>query len=342
MANGIYHGTIANPRAGGVGLSGETDFNIKTTLRMAPGFKDLKKIVLPRYLPVENKDKPPHYLMFCDVDKDKLDPYRGIKLADEQSAEYIKRAIARSVTTPVENLEFFFGYLEHPDPEVARDAFLEFAKAADADIQKAAKKLDPEKLRKWLLDPKTPPVRLGVYALLLGACGKEADIKLLRDLLDSSKEERYINAADGLLAGYMQQYPKEGWKLIHEILGDGRKPLLLRLALLRTIRYYQGAQPTESKASILAAMKILLNQGELADLAIEDMRRWNLWDLSDEVMASYDKKGFDAPIMRRTIIRYALCAKPTAEVTAWLKVRRMKEAEEVKEVEQGLEFERRK
>jgi hypothetical protein len=338
MARIILHGTIANPRTTG-GLTGETDFHIKTILRSAPAIKGKTKLVLPRFLPVNEKESPPHYILFCDADGMKIDPYRGIRIAGTRTVEYIKKSLTLNDKDAVNNLVFFFGYLDDADPEVARDAFLEYAKANDVDIAKAAPKLNADKLRTWIKDPKTPAQRLGVYALLLGACGKAEDIALLRSLLDS-KESRYVNAADGLLAGYMQKKPKEGWELAQSILADGRTPLLLRLTVLRTLRFYQGAQPKESREQILKAMKALLAQGEMADIAIEDLRRWRIWDLSGNVLKLYGQKGYDAPLMKGAIIRYALSCPPTKETQAFLSARRATEPDEVKAVEEGLKYEK--
>src|SRR5262245_12415318 len=187
MARVILHGTIDNPRAAGV--TGQTDFHVKTVLRDDKAIKGVTKIVLPRYLPADKKD-PPHYVLFADIDGKKVDAYRGVPVKGKTaSVEYLKKALALKATDTVGNLQFFFKYLEDADPEVARDAFLEFAKATDPDIGKAAPKLDAAKLRAWIKSDKTPAYRVGVYALLLGACGKDADAAYLRGLLDS-KEER--------------------------------------------------------------------------------------------------------------------------------------------------------
>ncbi len=338
MARLILHGTIANPRATG-GLTGQTDFHIKTVLRDDPAVKGKKTLVLQRFLPVNDKDKPPHYLLFCDVEAGKIDPYRGVVIRGPETVQYVRKALALKPTETPANLEFFFRHLDDPDPEVSRDAFLEFAKANDGDIARAAPKLDPAKLRAWVKDPKTPQQRLGVYAILLGACGTDADVELLRTLLDS-KEDRYVSAADGLLGGYMQKKPREGWALLQATLADGRKPLLLRLAVLRTLRFGHGARPKESRPEVVKAMRALLAQGELADLAVEDLRRWGIWDLTADVLRSYGRKGFDSPLMKRAVIRYALTSPPTKETTAFLAGRRAAEADVVKEVEEGLKFEK--
>ena len=57
----------------------------------------------------------------------------------------------------------------------------------------------------------------------------------------------------------------------------------------------------------------MLRQGELADLAVEDLRKWGRWETADKVLALYGKPSHNIPIVRRTILRYALsCPKKTA------------------------------
>jgi hypothetical protein len=338
LARVILHGTIANPRTSPDG-KGRTDFIVRTTLRSDPGFKDLKTLVLPRYLPIDNPKDPPHYVLFCDIDGRTLDPYRGVPLKSATTVAYLKKAFALDGKKTADNLAFYFNHLDDPDPEVARDAFLEFARSTDADILRAAPKLSRDRVRRWLDDPKMNRWQVAVYALLLGACGKPADADYLRKLLDRT-EERYRGAADGILAGYIQLEPRKGWELTHAILADGRKPLPLRLRVLQTLRFYRAAQPKETRPQVVRALGALMKQGELADLAVEDLRRWEIWDLTPEVLRLYGQKGYDAPLMQRAIIRYALTCKPTNETKAFLTRRRAAEADVVKEVEEGLKLEK--
>jgi hypothetical protein len=175
--------------------------------------------------------------------------------------------------------------------------------------------------------------------MLLGASGTAADADFLRKLLDG-QEERYSEAYDGILAGYLQRKPKEGWELAYSILADGRKPLSLRLAVLRTLRFYHAGQPKQSRPQVLRAMRTVLAQGELADLAAEDLRRWGVWDLTKEVLSCWGKKGLDAPLVQRALVRYALCCPATTEAKVFLARRRADEADMVKEVEEGLKLEK--
>jgi len=339
MSKAIIYGSIANPRTTGDARSGSTDFHVTRTLRAHAIMKEQKKLVLPRYLPVTDKNNPPKYVLFCDVDGKKLDPYRAVKLSGPAAAEYVKKAMALDPKDQAAALSFFFRHLDDPDPEVSRDAFLEFARAGDADIAKAAKSFDASKIRSWLKDEKTPTMRLGVYAVLLGLAGKSEDAAFLRGLLDA-KEERMKGAADGVMAGYIALAPEEGWKLAREVLADGREPLTKRILLMRTLRFYQGAQPDKSKPHLLKSMKGVLDQGDLADLAVEDLRRWKVWDLTADILPLYGKKGYDSPLVERGIIRYALCAPSSERTQAFLKARRAQEPDVVGEVEEGLRLEK--
>jgi hypothetical protein len=61
-------------------------------------------------------------------------------------------------------------------------------------------------------------------------------------------------------------------------------------------------------------MRLLLDRPEMADLAISHLARWQDWAIQDQVMAIYDKPGFEEPSTKRAIVRYMLtCGQDTAE-----------------------------
>jgi hypothetical protein len=332
-ARAVVIGT-AQDRAG---VAAASDLKITHVLRNDPLLAGRKAIELQRYLPSDPKN-PPRFLVFCDVFKDKLDPFRGIPLRSAESVEYVKKVLTLDPKDVAVNLPAYFRYLENSDPEIARDAFLEFAKATDREIAQAAPRLDPVRLRAWLTDPRTPGDRLSVYALLLGACGRADDGRFLHGLLQDTTE-RYANAYDGILAGFMHLRPREGWDLALEVLGDSRKPLPLRLAVVRTLRFWHGAQPNETQGNVLKCLAAMIRQGELADLAVEDLRRWKIWDLTREVLEVYGRKGYDAPIMQQAIVRYALSCDDAA-CRSFVAERRRSDPDVVRDVEDQLRLEK--
>jgi hypothetical protein len=335
----ILAGTLENPRlsASGAGL---TDLRITDVLRTDDWLAGRKVVELPRYLAVSDAKNPPRFIVFCDLLKDRLDPYRGIPILRAESVEYVKKALALDPKDRAANLPFFFNYLENPDPEVASDAFLEFAKASDAELSRVGPKLSAAKLHAWLENPRTDPRRLGLYAVLLGACGGPADAKLLEAMLKDGAE-RSTNAYDGLLAGYIHLRPREGWELAMATLGS-KNSLQTKLGVLRTLRFYQAARPADCRVQILQAEGIVLRQADLADMAIEDLRRWKLWDLTPTVLACYGTKGYEAPIMQRAIVRYALSCQDREDAGRFVATLRKSSLDLVQEVEESLQFEKAK
>src|SRR5262249_5543710 len=157
------------------------------------------------------------------------------------------------------------------DETVAEDAFLEFARSNNADIGQVARKLDADKLRKLLQNPKTSPAHLGLFAFMLGACGKESDAPLLRKLIDQP-DERTKESLDGLLAGYIQMDKKHGWELTGKIMADPKQQFKQRFAAIRTMRFHYGWQPAETKAQVLRWYNVLLDDGQISDMPIDDLR----------------------------------------------------------------------
>lgn len=331
----ILVGAAENPQL----AARTTDLRIAEVLRSDPSLKDKKVISVKQYLPVSDPKNPPRYLVFCDIYKGEFDPFRGVPLKGADSVEYARRVLKLDPKDQTGNLLFFFGYLDNADTEISRDAFLEFAKATDKELAAVARRLDAAKLRGWLKARETPAERLSVYALLLGACGGDDDARFLKTMLDEAGE-RTVNAYDGFLAGYIHLRPREGWELAHSLLGDGRKPMLIRLAVARALSYFHGAQPKESDANVRKGLNAMIAQGELADIAIEDMRRWGIRERTRDVLALYGKKGFDAPLMKRTIVRYALSCNGDPTARDFVEARRREDAEMVKGVEEELQFEK--
>ncbi|HZT82967.1 MAG TPA: hypothetical protein VFA26_22245 [Gemmataceae bacterium] len=335
----IVYGTVLRSELGSDGKP-TAEFRIDGVVKNDPFLNGKKTLTLPRYLPVVNKNDPPRYLVFCDVFKDKVDAYRGVPVQSAAAVEYLKGALALDPKDRTRCLQYYFNYLEHPDKKIAEDAFLEFAQSNDQEVGQAAAKLSPAKLRGWLRSKETADYRLGLYAFLLGACGTAEDAAWFREQLRKDPlDERTLKAFDGLLGGYIHLRPNEGWDLALQILRDSRKPFPVRFAALRTVRFYHGWKPDETKAKVRSALAALLPQGDIADLAIEDLRRWQLWDLTGDVLALYGQKGFDAPIMKRTIVRYAIAC-PRPEAQRFVQERRQQEPDLVRDVEESLQFDR--
>jgi hypothetical protein len=331
----VLYGTLANPKAN----AGTVELQIDRVLKNDPFIGNQRVVQLNKFVPFDAKN-PPKYLVFCDVANNKLDPYRSMELKSPAVVDYLRGAAALDAKDRTACLLYFFRYLDHADADVAADAYLEFAKANDQEVGQVAKRLDPDKLRRLANDPQTQASRLGLYTFLLGGCGGEREADLLRSMMDKPSE-KVLGALDGILAGYIQLRPREGWELAAGILKDAKKPERDRRAVLQALHFYHGWKGADVKREILTCLTPVLPQGDLADLAVEYLRKWQWWDLTDQVLAQYGKETHKAPIMRRAIIRYALCAS-RPEAVDFVKKVRSQDPETVKEVEESLQFEKRK
>jgi hypothetical protein len=340
----VVYGSAANPRfdsgpkarAG----TGTTDLHVLRVLKPSPLLGGRKVIELPRYLPVLDPKDPPRFVVFFTVLDGKLESYRGHSVRSAAVLDYLDGTKALAGKDRGTALQYFFRYLDHPDEGVAADAFTEFAKSTDAEVGQVAGRLSADRLRRLMQDPKTPAERLGLYAFLLAGCGGDRDADYLHGLI-TRPTERTAGALDGLLSGYIQLRPKQGWDLALAMLGDRKYGFTQRYGVVQTLRFFHGWKPAEARPQVLRGMKAVLAQGDVADLAIEDLRRWELWDLTADVLALFGKKTHDAPITRRSIVRYALCC-PRREAVSFLASVRRSDPELVRDVQEGLEFETKK
>jgi hypothetical protein len=328
----VVAGQLRNPRFDAAADAGTTDLHVGAVLKDHPARGNRPVLTLPKYLPVVG-NTPPDYLLYCDVANGALDPVYGLP-APAAVVEYARAAAAATDPDPVKQLGFFFRHLDHPHPAVAADAFLEFARASDADILKAAPTFDRAKLRRLIADPATPAERLGVLSFLLGACGTADDAAFLAAMLTPSPPpERASAAFGGLLAGYILLKPQEGWAFAAAVLADEKRGYADRLSTVNTVRFFQATRAAESRPHVLRCCAALLPCGDLADQAVEDLRRWGYWDLTAAVLGQFGRPTHSAPIVRRAIVRYALSC-PADEARRFVAAARQTDPRLVADVEE--------
>ncbi len=336
----VLYGQVANARltVNGTAGGGVTDFHVAKVLKFDPYIDGKKVIQLDRYIPILDLRDPPRFVLFCDIFKGTLDPYIGKQVQSAAVLDYLAGAKTYQGKGRAEALQYYFRFLDHADDTVALDAFLEFAHSSDAHVGQAAKGLDAAKVRALVQNPKTEPGKLGLFAFLLGACGTKADADLLRGLI-AKGDDRAREALGGLLAGYIHLQPRPGWDLTGRILNDAKQDFKTRYAAVGAVRFWYGYSPAETKVEVLRCYNAMIEDSEMADIPIEDLRKWKLWDLTDRILAQYGKPSHDAPIRLRTIVRYALCC-PLPQANQFLRRVERDDADMIRELRDGLELER--
>jgi hypothetical protein len=115
---------------------------------------------------------------------------------------------------------------------------------------------------------------------------------------------------------------------------------MIRYAALRTVRFLWDSRPDlVGKKELTAAMGLLLDQSDIADLAIEDLRKRECWEVADRVLALQKTESFKIPIVRRAVLRFALSCKGNTAAAAYVAEQRKKDAQAVADAEELLKLE---
>ncbi len=337
QADMVLLGIFTNPRLGAGGFEeGTTDFLIEKVLKSHTILQNKGKITLAKYI-TATKSK---FLIFCDQYKKSIDPYRAFECSrDTVMVKYLTGALALKDKSPADRLRYCFDFLQCPEFEISLDAYREFGKASYKDYKEMARKLDPQVLIDWLSDPKTPPYRYGLYASLLGHCGKAEHGKFLREMIDDPEKGKG-SGIDGMLASYVMLQPKEAWAYLTGVLKTS-KDFGQRYAILRTCRFLYNERPDLIEQKDLAGgVAHILEHQDMADFAIEDLRRWKRWEMADRVLDLFGRESHDIGPVKRAILRFALRAQekvPRAKRFVAEQIRRDKEY--VAETEEILQLE---
>ena len=300
-----------------------------------PALNARKSVFVGRQMEPDNKK----YLFLIDVFKGNFDVYSGILLDDKGEIErYLRGALQLKDKSQIGRMRYSAKYLNSPCKEVAASADLEFVKADYASLRKVAKTLHPDVFVKSLRDSETPPGQLGTKAMLLGHCGKKEHAILLRKLIDAHlpKGESHL---EGLLFGYVLLDPKNGWDLLAQTALQKERSFLIRYQAYKALRRIGEDRPDLLDAQqCAAAIARILDHSDMADLAVETLRLWKRWEYFDAVLDMHGKAGFDAPVIRRTVLRFALqCPLPAAKT--FVVIERARDPESVAEAEELLAIE---
>jgi hypothetical protein len=242
-------------------------------------------------------------------------PWRAV-VVDETSYAYFVQAPAARLPV-VDRLRYFARHLEHRNPLIAQDAYLEFGHAALADVRQVVGLLPSERLRGWLADQAVPPARKGFFGLALGLATDEqarrANARFLQELIVEPQDD-FRAGFDGILGGYLLLAGESGLELIESRYlanpraadGDVRHALV-------ALRFYHEYGKDIPAVRLQTAVRRLLARPEFAAAAITDLARWQAWQAPESIAALYEKTDYSTPSTRLAIVGYLLaCPLPQA------------------------------
>jgi hypothetical protein len=156
--------------------------------------------------------------------------------------------------------------------------------------------------------------------------------------LDNS-DKRLTTGYDGILAAYTMLDKPAGMKRINTLLSDAKSDFLLRYAGLRAVRFFHDYRKDLVSADEAAkSVSLLLSQGDIADMAIEDLRRWKRWEMTGQVLAVRKSEAGKISIVRRAVLRFALSC-PNQEAKALVAQLRSEDKQGVEDAEELLKLE---
>jgi hypothetical protein len=320
----VLLGRITDVKPGTPPDKGTCEFHIEVPFKKHPLMAGKERLTLPIGNP-DLVDK--RYLIFFDVYKGKVDPYRGVEVPPGSNlADYFRGGLSVKDGPLSGRVRHAFDYLRSPATDVATDAFQELIRLPYKELRKAAKTLPASEIERRLGDPKTPRLHYGIYALMLTACGTADDAEALRRLQGAPDERQMI--------AYVLLRPREGWAYLRAVLADGNVSFHARFACLRALRFFHDERPDViPRADLIEGSLAAMVPPDMTDLALEDLRRWKHLGFSERVLRLVGKQGYTTPIIRRAILRYALSC-PGPRAAAFVQEQRRLDPEWVKETEE--------
>lgn len=298
--------------------------------------KGRKSVFVPRY--VANSEE--RFLVSLEANKGVLSALQGHSVDDKREiVKFIRGGVQLKDKSSLGRIRYSVDFLRSPNPDVADSAHLQLRQASYADLRKVAETRKPEPLSKALQDDKTPKNHLGTFGILLGHCGKKEHAVLLRKLIDAHSPVGR-SRLDDLMFGYVLLDQENGWDFVAKTAVEKKKSFLFRYDAYRTMRRIGEDRPDLVGIKKCAAgIARILDVPDMADFACETLRRWQRWEYCDAVLDLEGKAGFDAPLIRHAVLRFALeCPSPAAKT--FVVVERAIDPDRVSEAEEILALEK--
>ena len=316
--------------------NGQTELAIDEVVKPHKILKDCKSIITPRC--IESKEK---FLVALEVNKGEIDAYMATPLdANGAILKYVRGGLQLKDKSALARLRYNVDFLHDPCREVADSAHIEIGRASYGNLRKIAEAMKPAPLAKALADGKKPISQRGTFALLLGHCGKREDAVALRKLIDA--DETASSALAQMLFAYVLLDREAGWAYVTQasVKEAQTQSFPRRYAALLAIRRL-GAERKDlvSEKQRDAALLGIVKIADMADFAIEDLRKLNRWEHCDAILELDAKEGYQTGIMRKALLRFALqCPAPRAVV--YVNEARARDPEWVSETSELLDLEK--
>jgi len=215
-----------------------------------------------------------------------------------------------------ERLKFYLGFLENPEPLLARDSYDEFAQTPYEDVKKIRDSLDRKKLIEWIKSREVAPDRKRLYYTLLGVIADKQDAAFLESLL-KSEDDTIRSGLDALIACYLTTVGESGLPTIDELfLKNTRASYPDTFAAVMALRFHGTEGGVIDRQKIVESMRLMLDRPDFADLVIPDLARWEDWSQIDRMAKLFRDADDNSSWVRVPVVNYLrACPLPEAKTT---------------------------
>lgn len=250
-------------------------------------------------------------LLFGQLREGEVLGWDGLVPCSNDLFAYLQLRPGPEVKAPA-RLPFFIPYLEHPDEDLAVDAYSEFGNAPYDAVKAVAVQLPRDKLVAWVAEPNASTgriARIGFYGLALGLCGGETEAQALEQVIvrPPVPGEDFRLGIDGLMAGFLLLRGESGLEVLKTHALAPGMPASEGFALQQAVRFvWDFGGGGISREALRATLRPLVESPQFAELVIADLSRWEDFTLVDTLINKYGQAEFDNQPTQTAIARYYL------------------------------------
>ncbi len=233
--------------------------------------------------------------------------------ASDRLMEYFA-ALEKLPEKGADRLAFFQQYFEDEEPDMAFDAYDEFAKADYADMIDLKDRMEREKLIALIKDEKTATNRRRLYFTMLGICGQPEDVPMLEEMMLSGSRKQ-TRGLEALVACYLSLKGEAGVDLVQEtFLANDQCEFTDSMLALQAVRFHASEGKVIPKQRLIEAVRTVLDRDEVRDMVIADLARWKDWTVMEKLVQIFRDSDDDDSWVRIPIISYLFaCPLPKAK-----------------------------
>jgi hypothetical protein len=232
-----------------------------------------------------------------------------------RAEQYVKKLSEVDKRDEIDRLRFYLKYLDDKEKLLSQDAYDEFATAPYPTLKKMKDDFDHDQVLQWIHRSEMMPTRRRLHLMMLSVCGTEDDLPLIEEMFTSNRKTAR-SGLDAMVACYLMLSGEKGLATIRDhFLSNQSASYSETYAAVQALRFHGTEGGVIDRMAIAKSMHPILDRGNMADIVIPDLARWEDWSQIDKVKQLYFGSNQNNAWVRGSIVNYLqACPKPEAAV----------------------------